>query len=367
MKAEELLYEMAMTGLEGDRNKFRNLAIAVAQYMKKSSPDKSYKLAEAISQTNVGKSPFRAAGFEPVPSDQDSNLEILASIEFPSQDAPILNSATMNKIDDFIAEYSSAANLLSEGIKPPTSLIFTGPPGVGKTMLAHYVANKTEKKLYVLNLATVVSSYLGKTSQNLKAALDFAKQNDAIIFLDEFDSIAKKRNDSTDLGELKRIVNVLLLELENWPPNSIIIAATNHPELIDVAIWRRFDASVEISLPDSDTVKKILVKYCPEMKKYKGLLPLYVGIFTGSSPAEIRKVLNKAKRQSIIKDMSIQDALMLTAKESIHHFDKKAKKSLCLQIRNIDPDITLDEIGELVGLAASTVHYHINNPTKELE
>jgi len=104
-----------------------------------------------------------------------------------------------------------------------------------------------------------MSSYLGKTGQNLVDVFARAHERPTVLFLDEFDAIAKRRDDPSDVGELKRIVNVLLVELDGWPSNGLVIAATNHPELLDRAIWRRFEKVVSIGLPTAD-VRRALLK-----------------------------------------------------------------------------------------------------------
>lgn len=359
-KKDKLLYELALTGLSGDKAKVRNLAIAVSQVLRKDDPQKSQLIAEAVSQTNVGHSPFRARGQEESPTDTDSRAKILECIDFPSDEKPILNEDISIQVNEFIKEYIATPMLLKNGIKPASSLALVGPPGVGKTMLAHYIASQLSKPLYILNLATVVSSFLGKTSQNLKSALDFAKENNAIIFLDEFDSIAKKRDDNADLGELKRIVNVLLMELDNWPANSLLIAATNHPELIDSAIWRRFDQTIHIPLPNKDTFSKQLIKFCPELNSKPKLLLLYKVIFEGESPSNIKRELNKVRRRAIVHNSSIEESLESVAKKTVNRLGKKEKQHLCGKLKELDPDLTLDSISKIVGLSTSTVCYHLN-------
>ncbi|KOO11114.1 AAA family ATPase, partial [Vibrio xuii] len=134
-------------------------------------------------------------------------------------------------------EYNDA--LLSEGLQPTKSIIFQGPPGVGKTLSARWLANQLDLPLLTLDLATVMSSFLGKTGSNVRAVLEHAMSFPCVLLLDEFDAIAKRRDDDRELGELKRLVTVLLQTIDEWPATSLLIAATNHGELLDPAIWRR--------------------------------------------------------------------------------------------------------------------------------
>ena len=114
--------------------------------------------------------------------------------------------------------------------------------------------------LVTLDLASAISSYLGRSGQNIKSLFEFTKSQNVILFLDEIDAIAKKRDDASDLGELKRLVNVLLKELEDCPVTCVIIGATNHPELLDRAIWSIFDREINVSMPALDQRKELLLR-----------------------------------------------------------------------------------------------------------
>src|ERR1700733_11402427 len=137
-------------------------------------------------------------------------------------------------------------------LHPTKSALFVGPPGVGKTLAARWIAKKLNRPLIVLDLSAVMSSFLGRTGNNVRNVLDYAKGVECIFLLDEFDAIAKRRDDAVEVGELKRLVTVLLQEIDEWPSSGILIAATNHPELLDPAVWRRFDLIVKFPMPAED-------------------------------------------------------------------------------------------------------------------
>ena len=127
-----------------------------------------------------------------------------------------------------------------------------GPPGTGKSRLARFIAQELGLDLYIARLDGLISSFLGSTSKNIRALFDFAAKTPCILFLDEFDAIAKLRGDTQELGELKRVVNSFIQNLDTLGTQSIVIAATNHEELLDSAIWRRFSYRLALNFPTAD-------------------------------------------------------------------------------------------------------------------
>ncbi len=182
-------------------------------------------------------------------------LSVEPPTDVPVPQLPLDLSA---QIDFVVMEHERVEVLAAAGLTPTRSLLFTGPPGVGKTLTARWIATRLGVPLLRADLATMMSSYLGQSAQNLRAALVQSRAVPSVLLLDEFDALAKRRDDPSDVGELKRVVNVLLLELDNWPPTSLLIGATNHPELLDRAIWRRFERTLTFPLPDDEMRKGIL-------------------------------------------------------------------------------------------------------------
>lgn len=171
---------------------------------------------------------------------------------------PIFPPEVVAELEQIIVERDRRRDLEIAGLIPTRTALLTGPPGVGKTLSARYLAHRLGLPLHRIDLSLLISSYLGKTGQNLRAAIIEARETPSVLLVDEFDAIAKRRDDPGDVGELKRIVNVLLLELEEWPSTSLLIAATNHPELLDRAIWRRFERVITLDLPNDETRRAVL-------------------------------------------------------------------------------------------------------------
>ncbi|MGW1150983.1 AAA family ATPase [Streptomyces rubiginosohelvolus] len=207
-------------------------------------------------------------------------------------------------MDDLVAERPVREALVDVGLQPSRSVLLSGPPGVGKTLTASHIASQMKQTLFVVDLAAVMSSYLGRTGRNLRAVMDFAAENECVLFIDEFDALAKRREDDSDVGELKRLVNVLLLELDRWPAGSFLIAATNHKELLDTAISRRFDVLLELSLP-ATCERKILISSLPAIISASvsaetcGLVALATDEMSHS---DIVRLCNAIARESIVRE-----------------------------------------------------------------
>ncbi len=359
MKHEDLLLKLTFAGLSGDQKTLRKLALVASRSLKKDFPEKSRIIANALSQMDIGHSPFRSLGVDQIPINSETSSDLLEVVTTYADAIPIFNSNVTRLVGRFLHEYQSAPDLIQSGLSPPTSILLTGEPGVGKTMLAEYIANKTEKQLLVLDLASSISSFLGKTGQNLRSILRFARESTSVLLLDEFDSIAKKRDDPADLGELKRIVNVLLKELESWPPNSILIAATNHPELLDKAIWRRFDHRISIPLPEKTERSLIIKNALKDECKNTGLLNFLISQTDGQSPADIVKMCEKFLRRKALGENNSEKILIEELIYTQPQKPKKAKREMIKKVHELLPELTLEKIGELFGIGVSTVHYHL--------
>ncbi|WLH74067.1 AAA family ATPase [Pseudomonas fluorescens] len=225
---------------------------------------------------------------------------------------PIWNERVGRELNEIVLEREKAVELENAGIPPTRSLLLTGAPGVGKTMSAQWLAHKLGRPLVTLDLAAVMSSYLGQTGANLKSVLKEYSHEGALLFLDEFDAVAKKRDDASDIGELKRLVNVLLQALDEWPASGMLIAATNHPEILDRAIWRRFDRVIEIPLPQESEIVNFLIPRLKSLKikKYNELSKTIAMVFDGRSFADLETWLTASARRAIITSSALAEVLL---------------------------------------------------------
>jgi SpoVK/Ycf46/Vps4 family AAA+-type ATPase len=244
------------SGLNKDIDKMRSYSALLADRLDedgdKALADRIRRILETTHTQRASRgstaslSPAQAV-FAPV--DPESRSAFVDEIKPTVEEAPILNQRVFHEIDRFIQLQRYADQFVREGIPAPRSLLLFGPPGCGKSTTAQYVAKKLGLPLFIVRLDAVMSSFLGTTAKNLRMVFEHAARRAAVLFLDEFDALAKMRDDSNEVGEIKRIVNSLIQNMDTFP-RLYVIAATNHEHLLDPAIWRRFDVIVNLPLPD---------------------------------------------------------------------------------------------------------------------
>lgn len=278
--------------------------------LRRRSPELARQLAALLSMAPSAAAPLRDAGAGMVPVDADSRLSLVKH-EYPiiMDEAPILSDDLRGKLDQVVGERDRVLALEGLGLAPTRSLLFVGPPGVGKTMSARWLAHRLNRPLITLDLATVMSSFLGKTGSNIRSALEYAKGVDSVLLLDEFDAIAKRRDDEGDIGELKRLVNVLLQEIDDWPATSLLIAATNHGDLLDPAIWRRFDDVLTFALPDLLTRQKYITDLFGTEEDVVAWIPVLVELWAEMSPSDIARLVRSMRRRAAVQDLTLNETI----------------------------------------------------------
>jgi len=264
-------------------------------------PDLAAELMEILREAPTRSSPLRKATPSPTPVDLDSRLALIrVERPEPGGDVPILAPQIDRELRQIIAEHHRADRLMSSGLLPTRTALFVGPPGVGKTLAAHWLAAELGLPLLVLDLAAVMSSLLGRTGTNLRHVIDYAKTQRCVLLLDEFDSIAKRRDDDSDIGELKRLVTVLLQQVDDWPGSSgVLIAATNHPELLDPAVWRRFDSMIEFPLPNL-SARRTAIERFSAAKLPSALVEALALATEGRSFSDLERELARARRAAAL-------------------------------------------------------------------
>lgn len=189
-------------------------------------------------------------------TDKDAGL---VELLYPDKyfDDVILQHEKMSQLEEVIREFQNWDILISNGVKPISKLLFYGPPGCGKTLCANIIAAEIGIPLMYVMYDALVSSYLGETASNIRKVFDLARNDSFVILFDEFDAIGRSRSETTEHGEIKRVVNTFLQQLDSFNGHSIIIAATNFEQSLDYAIWRRFDDTICFDLPSNEDKIKL--------------------------------------------------------------------------------------------------------------
>jgi hypothetical protein len=227
----------------------------------------------------------------------------LAEIIATSEEAPrpIFNPDLGNSIGSLLDEWRNAEALRNAGLRPALSTMIFGPPGTGKTMLAHFIGAEIGLPVVVAKLDGLISSFLGSTARNIANLFAFADRYRCVLLLDEFDAIAKLRDDPHELGEIKRVVNTLLQCVDARSSVGFTIAITNHEALLDPAVWRRFDIRIEVQQPIFQVREEILKRCLPTVADQPERMRFLAWLMKGASGSDIEKLSDFLRRQSAIQ------------------------------------------------------------------
>lgn len=264
----------------------------------------------------------------PIPVDKETSSPILEVI-FPSEmnvEEPLFEEEIKEAVESVIVEWNNYGVLVEMNATPSRSCLIFGEPGTGKTHLARWMAKEIQLPIVMAKLDSIVSSFLGTSARNIGNLFKFANRYNCILLLDEFDAIAKLRNDPQEVGEVKRIVNSLLQCLDERNTIGFTIGITNHEQLLDPAIWRRFDVQIEIPKPSYKVVQELLQVFLRPLQFSETELKFMSWCLNGSTGADIEKWTNWLKRMHIINGDKQESLLSLMKRYILLNNGRISKK-----------------------------------------
>jgi SpoVK/Ycf46/Vps4 family AAA+-type ATPase len=261
MATGEQLKALLRSYAEGDDRHFYSVAMQMAAHEAKQGHG---KLAEELRELiDAAKSRRHVSTVEgaAIPSTRPKGeLAFLLSVSYPSRRLSdmVLAPPVLKSLQQVLKEQRHLSKLRSHGLPPRRKLLLVGPSGTGKTMTAAALAGELGIPLFVVRLDSLITKFMGETAAKLRQVFDAVASTRGVYLFDEFDAIGSQRGLANDVGEIRRILNSFLLMIEQDESSSVIVAATNHPNILDEALFRRFDDVVQYRMPSADDVKALL-------------------------------------------------------------------------------------------------------------
>ena len=314
MASGKLLRLLVESGTSGDPTAFRS---ATEQLIKEERAKQHNLLANDLERILYAEryAPSTATHniLPEAPVDKDSGVQLIDIRQANrSIDELVLRQSTFEVVENVLEEYRREDILRSYGMMPAEKVLFFGPPGCGKTLTAEAMAYELDRPLAIVRLDSLVSSFLGETAANLRKVFDFIAKHKMVVLFDEFDAVGKERDDGSEHGELRRVVNAVLQMMDSYDGKSIIVAATNHDQILDSAIWRRFDELVEFPILNTEQLQNLLQLKLRGVRREFDLDSIeLIDIFDGKSPAIIERIIRRAIKRMILKQKEFLTIRML--------------------------------------------------------
>ena len=213
----------------------------------------------------------------------------------------VLSDLNRRACEELIEEQQRASVLRAHSLEPRHRVLLSGPPGNGKTSLAEAIAEALALPFFVVRYEAMIGSYLGETAARLKRVFDYARTTPCVLFFDEFDAVGKERGDEHETGEIKRVVTSLLMQMDDLPSYTIAVAATNHSELLDRAVWRRFHLRLSLKAPTRAELTAYFQRFVDRMDDPLGRSPEMIAKALGAiSYAEAEEFCLDVRRRQVL-------------------------------------------------------------------
>ena len=325
MARSDLLINLVKASANGDKQMVHRTVEAIVAEERAKRHNVLAERLEGALRVNGNGSSLRAV---PQNADTSSRARHFISEATPRRTLGdlILPEITERATRQLIEEQQRASVLRSHSLEPRHSVLLVGPPGNGKTSLAEAIAEALAVTFLTVRYESMIGSFLGETASRLKHVFDYARTTPCVLFFDEFDAVGKERGDTHETGEIKRVVTSLLMQIDELPSYVVVIAATNHAELLDRAVWRRFELRLSLPAPDENQLAEFVTHLGRRAEIELGIRPQQVAKSLGLiSYGEAEQFfLDLARRQVLsMGERSASDI----AKEQLSIWASRARSS----------------------------------------
>jgi len=317
MSSARHMIALLKSHLDGNDADFLAIAMqAAAHEARQGHANVAQQLKELVDETKRRQSGSVARSGQLIVLEPRGELAHLLSAQSPTARLKemALPESVSDRLGRILLEQRQQATLREHGLQPRRKILLVGPPGSGKTMTASALAAELHLPLFTILLEGLITKFMGETAAKLKLVFDAIQQTRGVYLFDEFDALGARRNQGNDVGEIRRVLNSFLQLLDKDSSTSVMIAATNHPELLDRALFRRFDDVIEYALPDSTLAKDILTRRLAPFETPKLRWSELLAAATGLSQAELVRASDEAAKRAVLNgSRTIPSSTLLAA------------------------------------------------------